>query len=109
MKIIDQFPSFVDPKMLKSYGLQELHKLKKLRHDRLATYFKVDVKEKEISIVMDLAKEGTLKKYVQKNGPIKQSKTSEFAESILQGLDYLHNAGVLHKDLKSSNVLVMNK
>jgi len=45
--------------------------LKKLRHDRLATYFKVDVKEKEISIVMDLAKEGTLKKYVQKNGPIK--------------------------------------
>jgi serine/threonine protein kinase len=58
---------------------------------------------------MELAKEGTLKKYIQKNGAQSEEIASNFAENILQGLDYLHNAGVIHKDLKTSNVLMMPK
>nr|VVW84835.1 unnamed protein product [Nymphaea colorata] len=58
---------------------------------------------------MELSKEGTLKKYIQKNGPQPEEIASNFAENLLLGLEYLHNAGVLHKDLKTSNVLVMPK
>lgn len=58
---------------------------------------------------MELSREGTLKKYIQKNGKLIEETASIYAESILQALDYLHNAGVLHKDLKSTNVLIMPK
>lgn len=58
---------------------------------------------------MELSREGTLKKYIQKNGKLTEETASIYAESILQALDYLHNAGVLHKDLKSTNVLIMTK
>lgn len=58
---------------------------------------------------MELSREGTLKKYIQKNGKLTEETASIYAESILQALDYLHNAGVLHKDLKSTNVLIMPK
>lgn len=58
---------------------------------------------------MELSREGTLKKYIQKNGKLTEEMASIYAESILQALDYLHNAGVLHKDLKSTNVLIMPK
>jgi serine/threonine protein kinase len=58
---------------------------------------------------MELSKEGTLKKYIQKNSAQPEGIASNFAESILLGLEYLHNAGVIHKDLKTSNVLMMPK
>lgn len=58
---------------------------------------------------MELAREGTLKKLLAKSGPLKEDRTARITEKILMGLDYLHNAGVLHKDLKPTNVLMMPK
>lgn len=86
-----------------------INRLKKLRNDKIATYYQIDFNEKEVSIIMELSKEGTLKKYIQKNGAQPEEIASNFAESVLLGLDYLHNAGVLHKDLKTSNILMMPK
>lgn len=58
---------------------------------------------------MELAKEGTLKKYIQKNGELPESFVANIVEKILEALDYLHNAGIIHKDLKTSNILMMPK
>lgn len=58
---------------------------------------------------MELSKQGTLKKFIQKNGPSKESSAANIIENVLEALDYLHCAGFIHKDLKSSNVLLMPK
>ena len=55
---------------------------------------------------MELAAEGTLKKYIQKNGKLAQGVVSKIASQILQGLSYLHSNGIIHKDLKPSNILM---
>jgi serine/threonine protein kinase len=86
-----------------------INRLKKLRNDKIAPYYQVDFTEKEVSMVMELSREGTLKKHLQKNGCQPEETASNLAESILLGLDYLHNAGVIHKDLKTTNVLMMPK
>lgn len=62
--------------------------------------------ELELSIVMDLAEEATLKKFLQKNGKLGEEKVANIVEQILEGLLYLHGASVLHKDLKTSNILM---
>jgi serine/threonine-protein kinase len=62
---------------------------------------------KEIAIVMELVqKEGTLKKYVQKNGVVSEERASNFIEEVMEGLKYLHESSILHGDLKPSNILI---
>lgn len=56
---------------------------------------------------MELAKEGTLKKYINKQGKITEELTANFAQQILEGLYYLHTQNILHKDLKPNNVLML--
>ena len=58
---------------------------------------------------MDLAKEGTLKKFVQKNGKITEEFASKVVRQILEGLLYLHSQGILHKDLKTTNILMVGE
>lgn len=57
---------------------------------------------------MELSREGTLKKYIQKNGKLPEEKVSKIIGLVLQGLNYLHGCGILHKDLKPSNILMVN-
>lgn len=55
---------------------------------------------------MELAEEATLRKFIQKNEKLGEEKISNIAEQALEGLAYLHGASVLHKDLKSNNILL---
>jgi mitogen-activated protein kinase kinase kinase len=66
----------------------------------------VEVREGEVAVVMELAGEGTLKKYIQKNGKLSEDVVSKITCQILQGLSYLQINGISHKDLKPSNVLM---
>lgn len=64
------------------------------------------MREKEVVIVMPLAKDGTLKKMIQKDGKIDEEIIAKITFQILQGLSYLHSKAVFHLDLKPSNVLM---
>ena len=55
---------------------------------------------------MQLVKQGTLKEYIQKNGPLKEPVCAEIAAKILQALIYLHHQSIIHRDLKCANILI---
>ena len=57
---------------------------------------------------MEIVPGSTLKKYIQKNGKSTEEFTSSTLQQILEGLLYLHHSDILHKDLKTNNIL-MNK
>jgi len=62
---------------------------------------------RELSIVMEIANDGTLHKYVKKNGKCSEEWISRIVRQILEGLLFLHSKGVLHKDLNSNNILMV--
>lgn len=59
---------------------------------------------------MEYAPEGDLRKYVTKRkAPLSPSQGERFLRQSLEALDFVHATGVLHRDVKPDNILVMNE
>ena len=68
--MVDQFRSNTNLQNVQTASWQLINRLKKLRNDKIAAYYLIDFTDKEVSIIMELSKEGTLKKHIQKNGAL---------------------------------------
>jgi serine/threonine-protein kinase len=56
-------------------------------------------------IVMELVSGKTLRQVMQA-GEISQSRALEIIEGILQALEYSHNEGIVHRDIKPGNIMI---
>ena len=58
-------------------------------------------------IVMELIEGITLKQYMEKKGVLNWKETLHFAMQIAKALEHAHGRGVVHRDIKPHNVMVM--
>lgn len=78
-----------------------------LKHDSLVTVYDFGVNEnREPYLVMELIEGFTLASEIKKQGSLEPSRVIELGVEIAQAMDYAHRHGVVHRDLKSSNLLV---
>jgi serine/threonine-protein kinase len=57
-------------------------------------------------IVMQYVAGPTLKDYIREEGPLTVEEAIEFTRQILDGLAAIHDAGIVHRDVKPQNVLL---
>ena len=50
----------------------------------------------------------TLSEHIRHNGPIKPAVAFNLLEQIVSGLDAAHTAGVIHRDLKTGNIMLVS-
>ena len=76
-------------------------------HENITTLYGIVQHKHTIGIVMELAPDGSLYKYLHEKGqkpPLEQS--IEWALQVARGMKHLHDSDIVHRDLKSQNILL---
>lgn len=68
----------------------------------------VDVKILTISIVMNLARHGSLSRFVY-GERLNEDHLRVITAQLLLTLDFIHRRGILHRDIKTDNILLLDK
>ncbi|GKI15560.1 serine/threonine-protein kinase PrkC [Oscillospiraceae bacterium] len=79
-----------------------------LDHPAIVKVYDVSVTDKLQYIVMEYIDGITLKEYMtQRGGPLTWKEVVHFAQQILDALDHAHQKGVVHRDIKPQNIMLV--
>ncbi|KAM5582453.1 hypothetical protein ABKV19_002727 [Rosa sericea] len=84
---------------------QEIALLSQFQHKNIVQYYGTQKDESKLYIFLELVTKGSLQKLYQ-SYPLTDSHVSVYTRQILQGLKYLHDQNVIHRDIKCANILV---
>ncbi|KAJ6575023.1 hypothetical protein B0H19DRAFT_623877 [Mycena capillaripes] len=84
----------------------ESETLKVLDHPNIVQYLGFEETPANLSIFLEYVPGGSIGSCLLKHGRFDEDVTKSFTSQILAGLEYLHSKGILHRDLKSDNILV---
>jgi len=86
---------------------REIAIMKKLDHENIIKMFGEIETPKKLYIVMELIDgDGDLMKYISTHGKIPEQETWQLFKQVLSAVNYCHNAGIIHRDLKHNNIMI---
>ncbi len=78
-----------------------------LSHPNIVKVFDVSFGDLIQYIVMEYIEGITLKEYIEQNGNLSWNDAVNFAIQILRGLQHAHDKGIVHRDVKPQNIMVL--
>lgn len=85
---------------------QEIDTMQHLEHPNIVQYLGCERGEMSISIYLEYVAGGSIGSCLRKHGKFDESVVTFLATQVLGGLAYLHDQGILHRDLKADNILL---
>ena len=95
----------VHDEALRDRFVQEAQSVGNLAHRNIVTIFDFGEHEGQAYIVMEYVEGVTLADQIHDNVPIPLWRKLEIIEELSGGLDYAHNKGIVHRDVKPANVM----
>uniref|UniRef100_A0A8C9AHH7 Mitogen-activated protein kinase kinase kinase 19 n=1 Tax=Prolemur simus TaxID=1328070 RepID=A0A8C9AHH7_PROSS len=86
---------------------EEVDLLKALKHVNIVAYLGTCLEENIVSIFMEFVPGGSISSIINRFGPLPEMVFCKYTEQILQGVAYLHENCVVHRDIKGNNVMLM--
>ncbi|KAF8505364.1 hypothetical protein BU17DRAFT_101047 [Hysterangium stoloniferum] len=85
--------------------MSEIDLLKNLNHANIVKY-KGFVKTREyLYIILEFCENGSLHNICKRFGKFPENLVAVYISQVLEGLVYLHDQGVIHRDIKGANIL----
>jgi mitogen-activated protein kinase kinase kinase ANP1 len=87
---------------------RELSILRCLDHPNIIKYFQADysVETDSIDILMEYIPSGCMNSLIKKYKSFGDGIIRNYTKQLLEGLNYLHSFKIVHRDLKSANILI---
>jgi len=78
-----------------------------LSHPNIVKIFDVSVKGNLKYFVMERIEGITLKSYMHKKGALSTDEVLSYSEQVLKALEHAHAKGIVHRDIKPQNILLL--
>ncbi|XP_055117963.1 mitogen-activated protein kinase kinase kinase 19 isoform X6 [Symphalangus syndactylus] len=86
---------------------EEVDLLKALKHVNIVAYLGTCLQENTVSIFMEFVPGGSISSIINRFGPLPEMVFCKYTKQILQGVAFLHENCVVHRDIKGNNVMLM--
>jgi eukaryotic-like serine/threonine-protein kinase len=93
---------------VKMRAMREARSAAKLNHPGVVTIYDVIQEEGQAYIVMEFVEAPTLAGLVKREGPLSVQRTAEIGLEVLEALQNAHSKGVVHRDVKPANVMILD-
>ena len=84
----------------------EINLLKNLDHPNIVKYIECIRTKSHINLILEYVENGSLHSMVKQSGKMGEHLVFIFVKQILEGMAYLHNQGIIHRDIKGANLLL---
>lgn len=100
--------SYEDETQSVSLFSKEIAILKTVDHPNILKILDYWFNEDDFIFITEFMTGGSLKDYIQKNGPLSSKLIKKWGKQVLEGLRYLHSLDppIIHRDIKNDNVFV---
>lgn len=86
----------------------EIDFMKAFDHPNIVKFFECYENKQNLYIVEEYLSGGTLEKYLINNmGPIHEDQLRRFMFQALQALNYVHVRGIVHRDIRPDNFMLV--
>ncbi|KAK6961451.1 mitogen-activated protein kinase kinase kinase 3-like isoform X3 [Biomphalaria glabrata] len=83
----------------------EIQILSSIKHERIVQYYGCEESKEEVLIFLEYMPGGSLYDHMHDFGPFNEAVTRRMTRQILQGLAFLHESNIIHRDIKAANIL----
>ncbi|XP_075778707.1 mitogen-activated protein kinase kinase kinase 8 isoform X2 [Pelodiscus sinensis] len=80
----------------------------RFRHENIAELYGAILWDETIHLFMEAGEGGSVMEKLESCGPMREFEIIWVTKHILKGLDFLHSKGVIHHDIKPSNIVFMS-
>ncbi|XP_060530488.1 testis-specific serine/threonine-protein kinase 3-like [Cylas formicarius] len=106
IKIVSKFSAPAD--YLKKFLPREIEVVKGLRHHNLIRFLQAIETTHRVYIIMEFAENGSLLDIIRTDQHIDETRSRKWFRQLVNAVDYCHERGVVHRDVKCENMLMDN-
>lgn len=96
-----------DPEARRRF-VQEAQSAAALNHPNICTIYEIDEADGQYFITMEYIKGRSLKERIE-SGPLDVDEAVDIATRVAEGLQEAHEKGIIHRDIKSDNIMITEK